>query len=141
MSSLFKQFKMDPKKQDEGVLVQYGENPDKTLPGFRLLRQNASNQRYAKTLERETNPYRRMISLGTLDTKTAERVFMRVFCLSVLIGWEHVYDATGALIPFNFDNAMKLFQELPDLYDDLVIQSQKASLFRQDTDEADAKNS
>lgn len=139
--SLFKQFKMDAQKQDEGVLVCYGENSDKTIPGFRILRQNASNQRYARTLERETAPYRRLIALGTLDNKLSERIFMRVFCLSVLVGWENVYDEQGQPIPFNVDNAMKLFNELPDLYDDLVSQSSKAALFRQDANEADAKNS
>lgn len=140
MSSLFKQFKTDSRKETEGVLVTYGPNDDKTIPGFRLLRRNGSNQRYAKVLERETYPYRRLIELGTLDNKISERVFMRVFCLAVLIGWDNVQDEQGVSIPFNLDNAMKLFQELPDLYDDLFTQSNKIALFKQETFEADAKN-
>lgn len=138
--SLFKQFKMDAAKQEKGVLVSYGANDDKTVPGFRLLRRNNSNQRYTKTLDRETAPYRRLIELGTLDAKISDRIFMRVFCLAVLIGWDNVQDEEGKPIPFNLDNALNLFEQLPDLYDDLVAQSAKASLFKQETVDADAKN-
>lgn len=140
MSSLFKQFKMDEKKEQDGVLIQYGANDDNSIPGFRILRRSSTNQRYAKTLERESAPYRRLIELGTLDTKISERVFMRVFVLSVLVGWENVQDVDGKVIPFNTDNALTLFQTLPELYNDLVEQSNKASLFRQEMTENDAKN-
>jgi hypothetical protein len=140
MSSLFRQFKTDAMKEQEGVLVKYGENDDKTVPAFRLLRRNATNQRYAKSLERETAPYRRLIDLGTLDNKTAQKVFTRVFCTSVLIGWENVQDEEGKIIPFNIENAIMLMDKLPDLYEDLSQQSVKVALFRQDALEADAKN-
>lgn len=138
--SLYQQFKTDSEKEQNGVLVTYGPNNDGSIPGFRLLRRNSTNQRYAKTLERETQQYRRLIELGTLDNKISERVFMRVFCIAVLIGWENVQDKAGKNIVFTLENAMNLFQELPDLYDDLVTQSGKVSLFRESLVEADVKN-
>lgn len=138
--SLYKQFKMDDKKQAEGILLNYGANSDGSVPSFRVLRRGPSNQKYQQTLERETRPYRRQIELGTLDNMQSEYIYRRVFCLSVLIGWEHVQTETGEEIPFNFENAMKLFGELPELYDDLIAQSSKAALFIQSTLEGDTKN-
>lgn len=141
MSSLFKQFKMDAAKEESGVLLTYGANDDGSVPSFRVLRRANSNQRYAKTLARESQPYRRLIDLGTLDNYVSDRVFMRVFCTSVLIGWENVQDQNAQPIAFNVDNAITLFTELPELYDDLVAQASKASLFLAASTESDAKNS
>lgn len=139
--SLYKQFKMDETKEAEGVEIKYGPNDDNTVPTFRIRRRSAQNQQYAKTLDRESGPYRRMIELNTLDDKISNRIVMRTFCQSILIGWENVYNQQNQPIAFNFDNAMKLFGELPELYEELQSQSAKASLFRDDTMESDAKNS
>jgi hypothetical protein len=142
MSSLFKQFKMDEMKEQKGILFHpAGANDDGTVPGFRLLRSNGSNQRYTKAVEIETAPHRRQIQLGTLDSKTSNKVFMRVFCNAVLIGWENVYDQNDQPIPHNFNNAMQLFEQLPELYDELYRASNNPALFRTDTAEDDAKNS
>lgn len=140
--SLFKQFKMDPTKENEGVLITYGPNDDGSIPTFRIARRSGNNQRYAKSLMQESQPYRRMIDLGVLPQATSEKVFRRVFCSSVLLGWENVQDdETKQLIPFNIDNAMHLMQALPDLYDDLVAQSTNIALFRLTEVEDAAKNS
>lgn len=139
--SLFNQFATDTDKETKtGVQVSYGPNGDGTVPSFTILRRGPSNQRYTKTLERESAPYRRLLDLGTLDPKIQERVMRRVFCSSVLIGWEHVQTEDGKEIPFNFDNAVKLMETLPDLYYDLVTQADRAASFRTETLETDAKN-
>jgi hypothetical protein len=51
-----------------------------------------------------------------------------------------VRDENNTAIPFNVENAMKLFAALPDLYADLLAQSDKVSNFRSETAEGDAKN-
>src|SRR3954469_12243509 len=117
--SLHKQFKTDEKKETEGIEVTYGPNDDKTIPTFRVARRGPSNQRYVKALERESAPYRRMLELGTLDSTVQAKIMRRVFCSSVLLNWDNVQDQKGKVIPFNFENAVKLFEELPELYDDL----------------------
>lgn len=139
--SVFKQFATDTKKEVEtGVEVTYGPNDDGTVPTFTILRRGPSNQRYTKCLERESAPYRRLLDLGTLDPKTQEKVMIRVFCNSVLIGWKNVKTDEGQEIAFNFENAVELMRKLPDLYYDLVAQADKAATFRSETLEADAKN-
>lgn len=138
--SLHKQFKSDEKKENEGIDITYGPNDDKTIPTFRILRRGPSNQRYVKTLENESKPYRRLLELGALDNKIQEKIMRRVFCSSILMGWENVQDEKGKIIPFNFENAVQLFEELPELYYDLSEQAGKLSSFRAETLESDAKN-
>jgi hypothetical protein len=139
--SLHSQFKMDEKKEAEGVDVVVGvTNDDGTIPTFRVLRRAAQNQRYTKALERESAPFRRLLELGTLDNKTQFRILRSVFVSSVLIGWSHVQDQKGAEIPYNSDNATKLFEELPELYLEIAEQAGKLSSFRAETQESDAKN-
>jgi hypothetical protein len=138
--SLFAQFETDKQKEKEGVLITYAPNADETVPGFRILRRGASNQRYTKSLEVESGPFRRLLDLGVLEQSKQERILRRVFCSSVLIGWEHIQDEAGNEIPFSFDNAMKLLERLPDLYYDLAEQAGKVSSFRLESQGGDTKN-
>lgn len=140
--SLFEQFETNVQKETvDGVEVKYGANADGSVPTFRVLRRGPSNQRYTKALERESAPYRRLLELGTLDAKIQERVMRRVFCSSVLLSWSYVQTKDEKDIPFTVENAIKLMEQLPDLYYDLVAQADKASSFRLESLEGDAKNS
>lgn len=138
--SLHKQFKTDAKKEQEGVEITYGPNADGTIPTFRVLRRGPSNDRYAKALERESAPYRRLLELGTLDPKVQERIMRRVFCTSVLVSWDNVQNEKGEAIAYSIENAISLFTELPELYLDLSDQAGKLSSFRAETQESDSKN-
>lgn len=139
--SLYKQFKTEEKFEQDGIFVEYGTGANGKPITFRVARAGGSNQKYLKLLETRTKPYRRQIQNDTLDNKLAERIFLEVFVDSVLIGWENVEDAAGAPLPFNRDNAIKLFTDLPELYNDLREQAAKSASFRAETKEADAKNS
>lgn len=140
--SLYNQYKMDDKKESEGVWIRYegAANDDGTIPAFHILRLAAQNQRYVKSIERESAPYRRLMDLGTLDDAVSKRILRRVFCSSVLLGWENIQNKQNQVIPHTFDNALKLFDELPELYYDLAEQAAKLSTFRAETMESDAKN-
>jgi len=138
--SLFKQFKMDTNKEQNGIEVKYGANDDGTIPTFTLRRISNSNQVYTKTLERLSAPYRRLLQLGNLDDRTSNRILITTFCEAVLIGWQNVQNIKNELIPYSFDNAMKLLEELPELYEELRTQAATASLYRDETLEREAKN-
>lgn len=138
--SIFKQFKMDESKEQNGAEVKYGANEDGTVPTFHILRSVGSNQRYAKTLAREVKPYKRLIALEALDAATSEKIMLNVFVDSVLVGWENVQNQKNELIPFTRENSMSLMKQLPDLYADLQAQANNAALFRAESLEGDAKN-
>ena len=75
-----------------------------------------------------------------MNNDLAERLFMGVFVDTVLLGWNNVQDRDGNNIAFNRENALKLFEDLPELYDDLQEKAKKASLFREESLEGEAGN-
>jgi hypothetical protein len=141
MSSLFQNFKMDTVKELEGVEIPFAPNKDGSVPTFKISRITPSNHKYTKMMERETKPYRRQIELKTLDDMLAQHIAMKVFVYSILQGWSNVHDANDTPISFSPENAMLLFEQLPDLYQELNSQANNAALFRLEEIELAAKNS
>ena len=140
--SHYSQFKMDENKENDGVKILFSEaeNEDGTIPAFFISRMGKTNKRYSKALDIATRPYRRQLELGTLASDVAESVFMSVFADTVLMGWENVRDAKAKDIVFNAQNAIKLFHDLPDVYERLQEESKIVSNFRSAELESEAKN-
>jgi hypothetical protein len=58
----------------------------------------------------------------------------------VVLGWENVTDSTGKVLPFSYENCLKVFNDLPDLFKDIQEQAQRSALFRAELLERDAGN-
>lgn len=138
--SLYSQFKTDPSVEKDGILVQYGNNSKGLLIQIRIARAGGNNVGFAKAYEQKTKPYRRQIQNDTMDPKVAERIILEVYAETVVLGWEGVEDEEGNDLPFNKENCIKLFTDLPDLFRDLQAVSQSIAAFRSEIREADAKN-
>lgn len=145
--SLAKQFATNSSKEIDGVAVQYGANEDGSIPEFIVSRMAKTNKKYAKAIEAATRPYRRQIEIGTMDNDVAERLFMGVFADTVLKSWQNVKlsDVTGnpkdeGFAEFTKENAISLFKNLPEMYDDLQEKAKSASMFREEVLEEEAKN-
>lgn len=138
--SIFKTFKNDETLEQQGILIQYGENSKGLMEAFRIARAGGTNQRFLKAMERATKPYRRQIQTETIDPKVSKRLYMEAFVDTVLLGWENIEGADGAPLDFNRDNAIKLFTDLPDLFLDLSEQAGKQALFRAEVQDADSGN-
>lgn len=139
--SLYKQFKTDANLERDGILIDYGPNSKDLPTRFRLARAGGQNKAYAKALEKATRPHKKSIQMGSLDNNIADRIFMEVFVDTVVLGWENVEDENGNDLEFTRENVLKLFTDLPDLYQDLREQAQNASLFREELLEEDLGNS
>lgn len=160
-SSLFAQFATNRKAEVEGVPVTFGNvNEDGTVPTFRLARMGKSNKRYQKMIEAETKPHIHAIRSNNLAPELDEAITLRVFCASVLVGWENlivpeVFDASAhtiagpvreadgvrlSYVPFSAENAEKLMKALPELYANLKEQAQGMAIFRAEELAADSKS-
>lgn len=138
--SLYSQFETNKEKELKGVAVEYGPNADGTIPTFYVTRMSRSNVRYTKRLDAATKPHRRSMELETMDNKLAEKISMSVFVDTILTGWENVQNRKGEVVPHSKEAATKMLTELPDLYDDLQTRASKATLFRDEEVEEEAKN-
>lgn len=143
MSPLFKMFKSSENLEQTGIVLEYGETErdGKKVPvSITIARAGGSNLKFEKTLEFKTKPYKRMIQTESLDKKVSEKIMREVYAETVVLGWQNVQDETGAFVEFSPENAVKLFEALPDLFSDIVNQSNRQALFREAEIEADAKN-
>lgn len=138
--SIYNQFATDKSKEVEGVDVTFPANEDGSTPTFKIARMGKSNKRYTKAVERASRPYRRQIELKTLDEATSEKLMLEVFVETILLGWANIQGRDGKPLPFNRANAIKLMEDLPDLYSELVEEASKASRFREEQMEAESKN-
>ena len=140
--SLYKQFKTNAEKESEGVEIEFNEaaNDDGSVPTFTISRMGKSNKRYTKALEAATRPYRRQIELGTMKNEVAEEIFLNVFVDTVLKGWKNVRDEKGGELPFGKQSAVKLFQDLPEVYERLQEEAKQSANFRDLALEDEAKN-
>jgi len=133
--SLYKLFKTDPRCETEGVTLDYGDGVK-----IRIARAGGSNKNYIKAMDRLGRKYHRELGLDILPEETATRLYQELYADSVILGWEGVSDEAGNLLPFSREAVLKVFADLPDLWNDVRAQAQSIELFRADLTEREAKN-
>jgi hypothetical protein len=146
--SLFKQFKTDAKVEKEGIWLDYG--PNKDLPAneqgehpvimIRIARAGGANEAYNKRIEALSKKHRRKIQNDAMEISELREMTQHAVADTVVLGWENVTDEDGNAMPFSRDNALKLFKQLPDLFNDIQEQAAKAALFRVHLRETDLGN-
>ena len=134
--SIYDKFATDKKAEQEGITLDYGDGLK-----IKIARAGGSNVKYEKLVQARLKKYERQRQLDLLEIDTLRPILREVYAEAVVLGWEGVTDREGNPLPFNKANAVKLFEDLPDLFEDIVVQAQKAALFRQHILEAEAGNS
>jgi hypothetical protein len=137
--SLRKTFKTDKQAEIEGVEIEVAVNDHNNEPiKIRISRMSSSNKRYTKELNRVTKPHTAAIQNDALDNDLARKMLMGVFVETILLGWSNLpkSELTGdpadtEELEFTKENALALFEEMPDLYDDWEARAQKAAAFRE----------
>jgi hypothetical protein len=146
---LRKTFKTDAAKETEGVEIEVSVNEHNGKPiSITISRMSRSNKRYTKALEEATRPHSAAIANETLDNDLGNKLLREVFVDTVLLGWKNLpkSELTGVEsdtdeLPFSRENALALFEELPDCYDDWEARAKKASNFREEERKSNAGNS
>lgn len=102
-----------------------------------LSRMGVSNKRYTTRLEEVMRPHQSALANDSMDNDLARKLLQEVFADTVLIGWGNLpkSELTGnpedtELLPFNRDNAMALWAEMPELFTDWQERAKKSATFR-----------
>jgi hypothetical protein len=138
--SLYKQFATNTDLEKRGIYLDFGPNSKGQPTRFLVARAGGANSAYLKAMEHKVKPIKRQIQNETIELAQIERLTMEVYCQTVVLGWEGVEDAEGNPLPHSYENAVKLFTDLPDLFKDIQEQAAKSALFRQALLEADSGN-
>ncbi len=131
-------FKTNTTKEIEGVVIPVSFNDHNKLPiTITVSRMSRANKRYTKALEEATRPHTSAIANDTLDNDLGNKLLREVFTETVLLHWDNLpkSELTGnpediELLPFSKENAIALFDEMPDVYDDWEKRAKSAVNFR-----------
>lgn len=134
LKSPYTLFGTDQNLEKDGVIIDYGDFK------FKIARAGGSNATYKRLVAARIKPYTHQLQSGTLDEEKAKQLMMEIFVDSVLLDWEGVMDEKGKAIKYTRENAIKLFNDLPDLYLDITEQANKTSNFRREMVEETIKN-
>lgn len=134
--SLYKLFKTSEKHETEGIWLDYGEGMR-----IRIARAGGSNKAFLKASEKLQRKYRRQSQLDLLSEEMSRRIFKEIYAETIVLAWENVKDESGNPMECNRQNIIKLFTDLHDLFMDVRAQAENLALWREELDEADAKNS
>lgn len=129
-------FKTDKSVEKEGIWVDYAEDGR-----FKVARIGGSNKRFNKVYTRLTRPHRKQMEHGMLSDKVGEEILRKAFVDGCLLGWEGITDEEGNPLAYNKENALALFEQLPELLADLVDVARSREGFLAVLREEDAKNS
>jgi hypothetical protein len=140
MGGLYEQFSTDSDLEKNGIVLMYMPNSKGIPIEIRIARAGGANKAYLRALEIKSRPYRKLIDTGMMDVTVANDIMRDVYAETIVLGWENVEDRDGNPLPYTKENCKKLLKDLPVLYDDIVEQAQRISLFKRAEIEDDSKN-
>lgn len=136
MGGTYGQFMMDAERERGGIWVDYGQ-----AGRFLVARAGGENEDFTKALERLTKQHRKTIDLGLLDRAVGDKIIRQAYAEAVIRDWENVTGPGGEPLPHTVENAVRLFTDLPVLFEALIEDSKNVALFRKALREEAAKNS
>lgn len=138
----FALFETDQEVEQKGVELDYGAFY------FTIARAGGANSRYKKVMAAKTKPFRRLIQEGRMPEAKSKELMHEAVAETVVLGWgskKHghgkMIGKQGEAIDFTHANVIKLFNDLPDMFQDLWEQANSVALFRATEEEEDAGNS
>lgn len=140
MSVLYKNFATDNDIEVNGFWFTVDRNDDETEVQFLLARKGKRNKKYGELLNKLLTPYQKQIEMDNIPPKLLQKLFLEAFLGGILKGWKNVQAKDGTPLEYNIENARKLMLDLPDLYDMLDKQSEKASNYHNADIEEIVKN-
>lgn len=125
MTNIYDMFATDLKIETDGFIHRVTDKIS-----FTLARAGGANAKFSKAMEVKTRPYRRQIQEDTMDITLANKLLIEAFAETVVLGWEGITTVNGKEVKFTPEAAIKLFTDLPDLFNELREAAAKQSNFR-----------
>lgn len=132
-NSLFNRFKMDEKKEEQGVWVNFGEGLKVKVRRFK----SKASQDARKELEK---PFTAELRRGPLDEKIAEDLLLRQMAKAIIVDWEGVTDEEGNELECTFETKLDVLKALPEFRDEIVSIAIDRDSFKAALDEEAEKN-
>lgn len=155
-AKLYKMFEMDKDLEREGISVNYGSVK------FQIARAGGRNKAFKDTFSAKAKKHRTQIDAETMSDDMADRIMAESYAEAVVLGWwsrkedEHgdpilnakgeekwvdtIENKEGKNVKYSKEECVKLFLDLPDLFQSLQSYAIKAGNYRKELDETDEGN-
>lgn len=141
---LYDTFETDSNLEVEGVILDYGDFR------IRVAHSGGANKKFIALMETKLKPLRRGLETGAVSNDRAAAIMMEIFAKTIVKSWETMVDGEykvgiedrdGNLLPFNEENVLQTFRNLPKLFQDVQEQAGSIANFRVADLEEEGKNS
>lgn len=123
---LYTQYKTDSALETGGVWFEIMDGVK-----FLIARAGGSNRKYRRALDNRSKPYRHQIRKETIDAEKLRELAMLAFVDACLLDWDGVTDGNDEPMEFSRGNVLKVFNELPEVYDTLFDAASTAGAYRE----------
>jgi hypothetical protein len=140
--SLYDQYSTSKEREREGQWFNFG--PAANRKGdvrIKLARAGGANSRFARAVEVATRPHRRAIDSGRIKPEVVDALMRPILADTVVLAWENVEGRDGELLAFTRENVVKVLEDLPDLYADVMAFAKDMNAFREAEVELEKGNS
>lgn len=127
-----KLFGTNRRAEEAGVWVDLGQ-------GARVKVARDTSPAYRKRLQDVIRPYRGAIAANALDDRQAHALFAEAAAGTLLLDWDGI-EIDGKPVPFSVAAAEQLMEEVPDFYKTIKSFAEDAALYREQHEDAEAKN-
>jgi hypothetical protein len=121
--SIYSSFQTDVAAESDGIVLDFGDYQ------FTIARAGGANKRFEQALKKRLDRYKRMIEFDALPEATARQAMIEVYAETVVLGWSGITGPDEQEIPFSREACVKLFSDLPGLFDVVREESGKLSNF------------
>lgn len=140
-SNIFDMFETDANLEKDGVRIEYGINSRGEAMQVTIARAGGANVAFQKAYERITKPYRHQLQLGKLPKELNDRLNRELYAEAVVRSMSGFEERDGTPIDTSTkEGVVRMFERLPNLFSDIINQSQAMETFRAAQMEAEAGN-
>ena len=142
--SLTSLYSSNAQKETEGVWV-YPAGEGENAPAFKIARAGGANKAFEMEQMKALRPYQKLIQANSKKPspevmELIKRTTKEMFLKTCMLDWRNVRNSKKEIVPFSKEQAAAMFEQLPDLYDELLAQSQAITTFQDEEIEADSGN-
>lgn len=91
----------------------------------------ANNLRVKAVLAKYYKPYARQIEAGTISSEKEKEILVKSFVEAAMVDWEGI-EIDGQITPYSPEMAIKLFIEIPELFQMIYAYATELSSYKQD---------
>lgn len=132
MTNLFDLYETNLQKEADGVPVTFGDAV--------VYIASSSATGNPKIAKKQAEYISKKSKNKILDKDDSLEYMKELYAECVIVGWKNVKDREGKDIPYNKENALKLINDLPHFFDEVIAYAGNYANFRDEKIEEVAKN-